>query len=189
MIPARKARYIPAGAEVRSFPALRLTICLWEMEHVPNRFAMLVYKGRRTKPEERGSYYDTARRAFRVREIIQRETRVAEARQLRAQAVHGLVVGDVVYATWGYEQTNVNFYQVVRVPSTRSAVVRPILAETTPDGELAMAGYSMPRGGEFASAAETMHRSCGLHALNGGQHAPGDLVRWDGAPRRVTWYA
>lgn len=185
----RKARYIPEGAEVRHYPALRLAVYLWEAEGVPNCFAMLVYKGRRTKPEERGSYHDTARRAFRVREIIQRETKAAEARQQRAQAAHGLAVGDVVYATWGIEQTCVTYYQVVRAPSVRSAVVRQILAETTAAGELAMHGHSVPKVGEFANTAETMHRACELHRLNGGKHARGDLVRWDGTPRRVSWYA
>lgn len=188
MTTTSKTRYIPEGAEVRDLPALRLTIYTWQAEGVPNGFALLVYRGRRTKPEERGGYYDAGRRAFRVREIIARETKAAEERQRREQAAHGLAVGDVVYSTSGVEQTNVHFFQVVRVASLRSAVVRPIKAETTPRSEYAMEGHTVPKVGEF-SGAETMHRACGLHILNGGKHARGDLVRWDGAPRRVSWYA
>lgn len=184
----RKTRHIPEGAEVRDYPALRLTVCLWDVPAVPNRYFMMIYKGRRTVHEERGGYYDTARRAFRVREIVARETRAAEERQQREQAAHGLAVGDVVYSTWGIEQTNVHFFQVVRVPSLRSAVVRPILATTTADSEYAMTGHKVPKVGDFEGTAETMHRACGLHALNGGKHARGDLVRWDGTPRRVSWY-
>ncbi|WP_099597088.1 hypothetical protein [Stenotrophomonas maltophilia] len=44
----------------------------------------------------------------------------------RQQAGHGLAVGDIVYSVWGYEQTNVTFYEVVRVPSGRSATVRDV---------------------------------------------------------------
>jgi len=38
-------------------------------------------------------------------------------------------VGDVFYTSWGYEQTNIDFYQVVDVKG-ESVVIRPIADET-----------------------------------------------------------
>jgi len=41
----------------------------------------------------------------------------------------GVKVGDIYSCTWGYDETHVNFYEVVRVTATK-AEVQPIWAET-----------------------------------------------------------
>jgi hypothetical protein len=38
-----------------------------------------------------------------------------KAQQARRDFQHGFQVGDILYASWGYDQTNVDFYQVVEV--------------------------------------------------------------------------
>ena len=47
---------------------------------------------------------------------------------------HSVKIGDIFYASWGYEQTNVNFFQVVELRGASSAIVRevhpPIVEET-----------------------------------------------------------
>lgn len=40
---------------------------------------------------------------------------------------HPLIVGDVLESSWGYEQTNVDFYQVTRA-TPKTVVLRPISA-------------------------------------------------------------
>lgn len=40
---------------------------------------------------------------------------------------HPLIVGDVLESSWGYEQTNVDFYQVIRA-TPKTVVLRPISA-------------------------------------------------------------
>lgn len=37
-------------------------------------------------------------------------------------------VGDIFYSSWGYDQTNIDFYQIVRLTEKGSAFVRPIRA-------------------------------------------------------------
>lgn len=39
---------------------------------------------------------------------------------------YGVKVGDVFYASWGYEQTNIDFYQVIALKGTTMAVFRKI---------------------------------------------------------------
>ncbi|NJO58756.1 MAG: hypothetical protein HC836_10535 [Richelia sp. RM2_1_2] len=41
-----------------------------------------------------------------------------------------LKVGDIVYASWGYDQTNIDFYQVVALKGNVSVVVRKIAQHT-----------------------------------------------------------
>lgn len=42
---------------------------------------------------------------------------------------YGVQVGDIFEATWGYEQTNVNFFQVVELVGTSSVRVREVYPE------------------------------------------------------------
>ena len=39
---------------------------------------------------------------------------------------HGVKVGDLFYTSWGYEQTNVNFFQVIELRGASSALVREV---------------------------------------------------------------
>lgn len=45
----------------------------------------------------------------------------------------GVQVGDVFYDSWGYEQTNIDFYQVVALRGTKQIVLRKIGGKKTED--------------------------------------------------------
>lgn len=51
-------------------------------------------------------------------------------------------VGDVFASSWGYEQTNVNFFQVISVHGKTTVTVRQINADT--HIQHSMAGYKTP---------------------------------------------
>lgn len=51
-------------------------------------------------------------------------------------------IGDVFVSSWGYEQTNVNFYQVVSLHGTKTVIVREITAKSR--AVQSTAGYSKP---------------------------------------------
>ena len=53
-------------------------------------------------------------------------------------------VGDILHHSWGYDQTNCDFYQVVEVKKA-SVVLKPIAAETVPGLEGFMCESLMPR--------------------------------------------
>lgn len=42
------------------------------------------------------------------------------------QNIHGVKVGDLFYTSWGYEQTNVNFFQVIGLCGAQSVRVREV---------------------------------------------------------------
>jgi hypothetical protein len=52
--------------------------------------------------------------------------------QKRKEMVNPYKVGDILYSSWGYDQTNVDFYQVTKV-GDKSVWVRPIAGEYVPD--------------------------------------------------------
>jgi hypothetical protein len=55
-------------------------------------------------------------------------------------------VNDIFASSWGYEQTNVSFYQVVSIHGKTTVCVRPIDSEVE---HMNMRGYEKPKPGEF----------------------------------------
>lgn len=52
-----------------------------------------------------------------------------QRRQEPTQNADGVRVGDIYVVSWGYEQTNVDFYEVVALKGKKTAVVREIAGE------------------------------------------------------------
>lgn len=52
-----------------------------------------------------------------------------ERKRQPSQNVHGVHVGDLFYASWGYEQTNIDFWQVVELKGKETAIIRAICSE------------------------------------------------------------
>lgn len=62
------------------------------------------------------------------------ETKAANAAAVAEKGkIHDLEVGDILYSTWGYEQTNVDFYQVTALKGTSSVEIREIAAKVDKD--------------------------------------------------------
>lgn len=63
----------------------------------------------------------------KISTIKQRVKDETNRRQMKKEAVgnHSFKCGDVLYQSWGYDQTNINFYQVVEV-LPKSVKIRPI---------------------------------------------------------------
>lgn len=68
-------------------------------------------------------------------------------------------VGDILKSSWGYEQTNVSFYQVVKA-TAKMLTVRRIGSEMESDAELSMSGKVVPKVGVFmeGSRSEELRR-------------------------------
>ena len=99
---------------------------------------------------------------------------------------HPLKLGDILVSSWGYDQTNVDFYQVVRV--TRSSVgIRQIKADVSETGF--MSGQSVPRVGEFHEAyPKVLTKRPNEHGrVRIASYAT--AFPWSGKPSFTSWYA
>lgn len=180
------SRFIPINAEAREFPAAAVIAYCYQSDRGP---AFVAYKGRQGKPARFFAFGSVERRDDNLAGYVKQEAEREEYKRARRETGHGLEVGDIVYSMWGYEQTNVDFFEVVRAPSGRSAVVRQIEADTIEDKPGSMTGKTTPKPGQYvALTKEETRRASGLHSLNGGKSLRGDLQKWDGTPRRVSWY-
>jgi acetyl-CoA acetyltransferase len=97
-------------------------------------------------------------------------------------------IGTIFASSWGYDQTNVDFYEVVKV--TKASVVIREIAKQQETSDGGWTGYVNPRPGEFSGEAMTRRLKAGW------DNTPGVKVNscawarlWDGKPQRFTSYA
>lgn len=74
-----------------------------------------------------------------------------EARQQPTPNADGVHIGDIYYSAWGYDQTNVDFYQVVALKGKHTAVIHQIANDYL--GGCKMQGMVRPRRDVFEGEA------------------------------------
>ena len=94
-----------------------------------------------------------------------------------------LKVGDVLYTSWGYDQTNINFYQVTKSIGTRSVEVQEIMSEI--DHSSTGANYVVARKDIYRlDARPHTHRVSFGNQVKINSYATACL--WDGKPKYET---
>ena len=120
-------RWIPTNAEAITREGVRGVCYLYDSRS--KRPAVLMYGGNRSKADHHYSYRteqearDAAARyldGLAAREASKVERRTAAGRP------HTLKVGQVLRCSWGYEQTNIDFYEVVELVGQHFVNIRPI---------------------------------------------------------------
>lgn len=113
------------------------------------------FGGRRQEPDFHTRFGNKERADFYLRDwyarIKQRELDKVARREALKDALNPLQLGDILKATWGYEQTNVDYYQVTEVFG-KSVAVREIdarVVKTTGD----MSGQCVPVPDQFIGLA------------------------------------
>ena len=114
------------------------------------------YVGNAAKAAFNYSFGDAARRALYVAEWLQKcdkaearkAARLAE-RKNKLAGGHDLKVGDVLSGSWGYDQTNVEFWQVTKLVGRRMVEIRELARMSEETGY--MSGNAVPVPNEFTS--------------------------------------
>jgi hypothetical protein len=78
--------------------------------------------------------------------LEQRNRRKVDEKAQRKATGNQLAVGDVLRASWGYDQTNVDYYEVTRLVGAYSVEVREINSHSQGED---MTGLCLPCPGEF----------------------------------------
>ena len=96
--------------------------------------------------------------------------------------------GDILVSSWGYEQTNIDFYEVVKA-TAKTVTVRELQQFRTDSGN--MTGYVMPIKGKYKGdeMRRKVHYDCynedGFIMIESYEYAR----PWDGRKRGYTAYA
>lgn len=101
-------------------------------------------------------------------------------------------VGGIFVYSWGYDQTNVDYFQVVEVKGGGSTVViRKIGGSLVPDMVPGpMAGYTTPNADQFLEREEPMTKRVRFDGNGPFLSMDYSIARlWDGRPDYRSWYA
>ena len=103
---------------------------------------------------------------------------------------HDFNVGDILVSSWGYDQTNVQWYQVVGVTS-KSVKIREIKGKVLETGF--MSGEASPIPNAFTNnlwfGEQKTARVNSYGEVNITSDGRITAWKWDGHPERVSWYA
>jgi hypothetical protein len=168
---------------------------------IGERYAAIAYKGNSGNSSWHYSYRTLEEAHKKAQEffagLASDKERHAKWRAA-ANKPHSLKVGDIIANSWGYEQTNVDWYRVTRT-SEHFVWLMPIVADVTEDGF--MSGPSAPHvdtSGEdpakwgfsdLKDGKETMHKASSGEYGNSVHFEFGSGSKWDGRPMYCSWYA
>lgn len=79
------------------------------------------------------------------------------SREEPTQNAEGVHVGDILYSSWGWEQTNIDFYQVVGLRGKHTLILRELAAASGEDSH--MTGLKRPRRDVFRNDKQYTVRS------------------------------
>jgi len=96
--------------------------------------------------------------------------------------------GEIWVATWGYEQTNATFFQIVGI-TPKGIKVRKIKSKEISKDNESMTGYAVPVKNAFEGEQKTrrIYLFDGEERFNAGD-SYGSAEKWDGNPVAISWY-
>ena len=142
-----RARYIPAGSAKIANKSGSAVVYIFGL-------CFVGYQGKAVKPSARFRYPSEEKRNAAAANFLA----AADARKARKDAEKAavkeelakptsLAVGDILRALWGYDQTNIDFYQVTKICGTRMIEIREIAQHSI--ATKSMEGRCVPIKGEF----------------------------------------
>lgn len=119
------------------------------------RFFLVAFAGKSGKPSLNYSYRTEAEACHRAAQFIegraQHALRVKDRARARVEYKTTLQPGTILRNSWGYDQTNIDYYQIIAVsPSGKSVTIRKIAARAVADGF--MQGTCWPIADDFIGA-------------------------------------
>lgn len=136
-----------------------LDIKIHRIDFGPGRCAVKVWRGNQGKPFIYYSFKTPEKREDYITNTVKKDAksiwdykqeRKAEKEEVKRELVNPFVIGDIVSNSWGYDQTNVDFYQVVGL-GAKSVKLRSIGCQTVPGSEGMMCCRVMPVKDNFLS--------------------------------------
>ena len=140
-------RFIPENA--KEIKKEELNAVAYTYEGTNGSLYALAYSGRRNKPDFHYRYSNEEKRAEAVSNFFKRieanaqykEELKERQKELRANFLAKIEVGSIFATCWGYEQTNVEWYQVTQIKGS-TVHIREIAAEIKATGY--MSGETSP---------------------------------------------
>ncbi len=184
---ATKQRYIPTNY-VQYIPNLgdyKKDLFACYVDKTDGTHCAIFYAGKSSKPLFFNSFRteeDMKKKIHNaISNIMSNEDAKAE-RALARKAPHTLKIGDILYSSWGYDQTNIDYYQVTKIVGANSVQIRPIASKITGHSS-DHTDYVVPVKDQFTGEAETKRVSADNY-IRIASYATASL--WNGKPNYQT---
>lgn len=179
--------YIPKGAikhEGKGYEIYYYTVGTEE------KLCAMGFKGRSQKPTFTYSFQTLGLREKYCKEWIEKIQgwqKVKEERRKEKTKPTTLEVGSILSSSWGYDQTNVEFYEVTKVIGKRKIEIREIAQSTVDGSEVShgMACEVVPSKGQFIG--KPMERIATMNRVRICEVV--SASEWSGRPKYKSWYA
>lgn len=166
-----------------------------------DRPCMRIWKGRQQNPFVAYFFQSTERREkSRLHYIQKAEERQNEKEQRKAERkafIPQVAPGTIFRDSWGWDQTQVDYYQLIEMASTHFAIVKPIQSQTVPGSEGRDYDSVTPIKDSFVENAQPLKvkiTSCGLKDNGQTKHcfrvnSYSYALEDSGKPAHRSWYA
>ena len=122
-----------------------------------DKTSAMAFHGKANKPDWHIKFRSTNSRIDRIADYVaafqQRADQKVAERKAKSEWQHGLKVGDVFRSSWGYDQTNIDYYEVVAIHG-KAVDVREIGQQSEDTGWLQ--GNCVPAPGKYISDVRRM---------------------------------
>ncbi len=152
------------------------------------KYEAVAYSGRAIKPAFYEAYRHESDRAKRVADFftgLEQHAALKATWAAERTAPHSLKPGDIIHHSWGWEQTQCDFYQITDV-TPHGATIRAIGAETVPGSEGFMSCRYTAIKDNFTGEPLKVKIN-GRNTVTTLKHGHASL--WDGRPEYCSWYA
>lgn len=164
----------------------------YEYETAKGQIALVGYVGTSSKPAIHYSFKTIEDRRKRLNEwrlsVSDRQDRINQRKLERKAFKHTLKTGDILTSSWGYDQTNIDFYQVKEVRGA-FVIVQKIAQKRTYDTQ--DTGDTMPVKDAFLPNSPELRKKVsggdGYQYISLTSYSSASL--WDGKPEHWTAYA
>ncbi|MEW6019069.1 MAG: hypothetical protein AB1760_13445 [Pseudomonadota bacterium] len=177
------SRFIPQASRKVAHKNSDAVAYLYELNGRP---CAVAYVGRQSKPVLFHRFTSEASRARAIADLFAGRERALAYKAERAaarRAPHKLQVGHILVSSWGYDQTNIDWYQVTAVVGDHTVEIRPI-ASNLVEGAGGDRGRCFPRADVFTGEARRVRVSQDSVRVSNCAHAS----LWDGRGRYWSSY-
>lgn len=192
MATIEELRWVPKGSTKMAHKETGAVVYVYEaVGHPGAKFGLVGYAPKARKPTFHFVFKTEMKRELHAFEFFRKhkahKDRIATERAEAAAFKHSIQVGHVFACSWGYEQTNVDFYQVTRLVGRTGVMIRRIASvQTSSDGPHGMSGRVVPEIGSF-TGEEMLKRVHQGNRITISSFSSAYL--WEGRPMYVSWYA
>lgn len=145
-----ESRYFPSDCKITEYKDIDVVI---GVKHNDNKCTAIAYSGTKEKHDWYYSFEKfTDNEAYMNKYIYDYISRMRKNKiQRLAPGINELPfkVGDFIYSSWGYEQTNVDFFEIIEIKSPNTIILREVEQERKETSF--MAGNTIPLKGCYIS--------------------------------------